>query len=176
MLTYINDIIVPFVERVHDDLGTSDSQAALALFDHFKGQRTGNVVAALEKHNIQSVLIPATCTDHLQPLDISVHKSTKVFVQSEFQQRYAAQISNQLGNEDDRFEPVEMSAPRVKCVGTQWLVCLYEHFMDSLDIIINGFYPVEFLNLFDKGEPYLYESDESSDECSSEDDSEEVDT
>ena len=63
MLTYINDIIVQFVKSVRDDLGIDDSQAALALLDHFKGQLTGNVMAALEKNNIQSVLIPATCTD-----------------------------------------------------------------------------------------------------------------
>ena len=49
MLTYITDIIMPFVERVRDDLGTSDSQAALTLYDHFKGQLTGNVMAPLEK-------------------------------------------------------------------------------------------------------------------------------
>ena len=50
MLTYINDIIVPFVGRVFDNLGTDDTQAALALFDHFKGQLTGNVMAALGKN------------------------------------------------------------------------------------------------------------------------------
>ena len=94
-------------------------------------------MAALEKNNIQSVLIPATCTDRLQPLDISVNKSAKVFVRSEFQQWYAAQISNRQDNEDDgRFKPVEMSAPRMKCVGAQWLVRLHEHFLDSPDIII----------------------------------------
>ena len=176
VLTYINDIVVPFVERVHDDLGTDDSQAALALFDHFKGQLTGNVMAALEKNNIQSVLIPATCTDRLQPLDISVNKSAKVFVRSEFQQWYAAQISSQQDNDDGRFEPVEMSAPRMKCIGAQWLVRLYEHFLDSPDIIINGFLSSGIPQSIDNGEPYLDESDESSDEHSSEDDSEEVDT
>ena len=49
MLTYITDIIVPFVERVHDNLGTDDSQTALAWFDHFKGQLTDNVMAAFIK-------------------------------------------------------------------------------------------------------------------------------
>ena len=31
----VNDVIVPYVNRVHDDLGVDDGQAALALFDHF---------------------------------------------------------------------------------------------------------------------------------------------
>ena len=116
-------------------------------------------------------------TDCLQPLDMSVNKSAKVFVRSEFQQWYAAQINNQQGNDDDgRFEPVEMSALHMKCVGAQWLVRLYEHFLDSLDIIINGFLSSGVPQSVDNGKPTLDESDESSDECSSEDDSEEVDT
>ena len=62
-----------------------------------------------------------------------------------------------------------MSAPRMKCVGAQWLICLYEYFLDSLDIIINGFLSSEIPQSIDNGEPYLDESDESSDEHSSDD-------
>ena len=73
-----------------------------------------------------------------------------------------------------------MSAPHMKCVGTQWLVCLYEYmcvyFLDSPNIIINGFLCSRVLHPIDNGEPYLDECDESSDECSSENDSEEVHT
>lgn len=137
MLTYISDIIVPFVNRVHEDLGTDDSQAALALFDHFKVQLTDKVTAALEEHNIQSVLIPATCTDRLQPLDISVNRSAKVFLRSEFQHWYANQISSQQDSKDCNFEPVEMSAPYMKCVGAKWLIHLYDFFLDSPDIRVS---------------------------------------
>ena len=69
-----------------------------------------------------------------------------------------------------------MSAPCMKYVGAQWLVRLYEHFLDSLDIIINRFLSSGIPQSIDNGEPYLDESDESSDERSSEDSSEEVDT
>ena len=65
-----------------------------------------------------------------------------------------------------------MSAPRMNCVGAQWLVRLYEHFLDSPDTIINGFLASGIPQSVDKGEPYLDESDNNSDECSSEDDSE----
>ena len=69
-----------------------------------------------------------------------------------------------------------MSAPHMKCIGTQWLVRLYEHCLDSPDIIINGVLSSGIPQSIDNGEPYLDESDKSSDEHSSEDDSEEVDT
>ena len=60
MLEYVEDVIVPYVKRVQNDLGVDDSQAALALFDHFRGQLTSAVTDILEKHNIQSVLVPAS--------------------------------------------------------------------------------------------------------------------
>ena len=85
MLGYIEEVIVPFVDSVRDRLNVDQSQAALAIFDHFKGQLTDNVVQLLETFNIQSVLVPASCTDRLQPLDISVNKSAKSFLKSEFQ-------------------------------------------------------------------------------------------
>ena len=49
-------------------------QAALAIFDGFKGQLTEQVTEPLEEHNIHSVLVSSCYTDRLQPLDISVNK------------------------------------------------------------------------------------------------------
>lgn len=160
MLEYIEDVIVPYVKRVREDLDTDEDQAALALFDHFKGQLTANVTSALEKHNIQSALIPATCTDRLQPLDISVNKSAKVFLRAEFQNWYAAQISSQQAV-DGTFNVVDMSGPRMKCVGAQWLVRLYENFLESPEIIINGFLSSGIPQSIDSNKPYVKEADKS---------------
>ena len=38
MLEYIDNIIVPFVERVREHLKLGKEQAALAIFDHFRCQ------------------------------------------------------------------------------------------------------------------------------------------
>ena len=43
---------------------------------------TDKVYECLEKHNIHSVLIPASCTDKLQPM---VNRAAKAFLQREFQ-------------------------------------------------------------------------------------------
>ena len=40
MINYIEDIIAPFVDAKRQELGFDESQAALAIFDHFKGQLT----------------------------------------------------------------------------------------------------------------------------------------
>ena len=68
MLRYIDKIIVPFVKEKREELGLDENQPALAIFDHFNGQLTERVNDLLESHDIHSVLVPANCTDRLQPL------------------------------------------------------------------------------------------------------------
>ena len=147
MLNYIDKIIVPFVERVREDLGLDKQQAALAIFDHFKGQLTDSITQVLEKHNIQSVLVPACCTDRLQPLDISVNKSAKSFLRSEFHKWYANEIGLQLTTaSNEELEPVDLSTAKMKSVGAQWLVRLDEYISESPDIM--GLLLVVFLSPF----------------------------
>ena len=37
MLLYISDVIVPYVTRIREEKGVGKEQAALAIFDQFKG-------------------------------------------------------------------------------------------------------------------------------------------
>jgi hypothetical protein len=87
-------------------------QAALAILDHFQGQLSEEVAMLLEEHNIQSVLVPPSCTDRLQLLDISVNKAAKSFSRSEFQEWYADKLTQQLDSmsDEDEFENVDMSS------------------------------------------------------------------
>ena len=92
MLSYIDQIIAPFVSRVRNDLNLGEEQPALAIFDNFKGQMTEQVFSRLEENNIHSVLVPANCTDKLQPLDLMVNRAIKSFLEREFQTWYAKQV------------------------------------------------------------------------------------
>lgn len=116
MIAYINEVVEPYVRSVREDLGMED-QAALAIFDHFKGQLTPKVTECLESYNIQSVLVPPSCTDRLQPLDISVNKAAKTFLRAEFQAWYAGKLQQQF--EQEELDPVDLSTPRMKCLGGQ---------------------------------------------------------
>ena len=60
MIQYIDEVIVPFVDGIHHDLGVGEDQAVLAVFNCFKGQLTCGVAEALEMHKIQSVIVSAT--------------------------------------------------------------------------------------------------------------------
>ena len=168
MLNYIDKIIVPFVERVREDLGLDKQQAALAILDHFQGQLTDSITQVLENHNIQSVLVPACCTDRLQPLDISVNKSAKSFLRSEFQKWYANEIGPQLTTaSNEELEPVDLSTAKMKSVGAQWLVRLDEYISESPDIIVNGFIASGIPQSIDAGMPIVNEDFSDSDESTS---------
>ncbi|XP_011410069.1 PREDICTED: uncharacterized protein LOC105316685 [Amphimedon queenslandica] len=96
MLDYIHNIIVPYVENIRDRLGVSREKSALAIIDQFKSQITQAITQALEENKIHSVLVPATCTDRLQPLDLSINKSAKNFLRQAFEKWYGHEITRQL--------------------------------------------------------------------------------
>ena len=75
MIRYINNIIIPYVERVRQLV--SDRKPALMIMDNFKGQITPSVSTLLEDRDIHVCLLPPNTTDLLQPMDISVNKPAK---------------------------------------------------------------------------------------------------
>ena len=76
MKTYIEEVIVPYVKQKRAQLKLNEDHPALAIFDVFKGQCTEEVLQMLEENNIERVCVPANCTDRLQPLDLSVDKTS----------------------------------------------------------------------------------------------------
>ena len=82
MLKYIDRIIVPYVQQRRLQLKLSSGYPALVIFDVFKGQCVESIFKKLEENNILYVLVPANCTDKLQPLDLSVNKPAKDYLKS----------------------------------------------------------------------------------------------
>jgi len=54
--------------------------------DNFKAQLTTEVLNLLEDNHIDVVFIPVNCTDHLQPLDLSINKPAKDFLRGRFEE------------------------------------------------------------------------------------------
>ena len=78
--SYIQLVIVPYVQEKRKQLELADSQSALVILDEFKGQITNEVLSLLGQNNIEYVIVPPNCTDHLQPLDMSINKPVKDFL------------------------------------------------------------------------------------------------
>ena len=146
----------------------------MAIFDHFKGQLTEKVTNELEENYIHSVLIPAAYTGLLQPMDISVNKVIKSFLRSKFSEWYSYELTELFINDEDTI--VDLSTARMKCVGGQWVVQVFEHLQDNPQIIVHGFRHAgifDALGILDEDELPIYSSEGESD--IEEDDSDESD-
>ena len=138
MEDYTKMIIIPYFEQTRLRLKLAADTWGLVLFDNFNGQCTEKVFQLLEENNINFVLIPANCTDRLQPLDLSFNKPTKMFLRLKFQDWFAQQVASQKRGEKP-VEPVDLRLSIMKPLGAQWLVKLYDHFKAKSSVIYNGF-------------------------------------
>ena len=84
------------------------------------------------------MIVPANCTNCLQPLDLSVNKAAKHFLRDQFQDWYARQISSAVQNNTE-MKPVDLKLSIVKPLGAQWMIKLYNHLKSHPEIIQNGF-------------------------------------
>ena len=78
-------------------------------------------------------MVPANCTDRLQPLDVSVNKAAKNFLRGQFEDWYATQICDQLKAGGPN-KVVDLSI--MKPLGAQRMVSMYDY---KPEIIRNGF-------------------------------------
>ena len=146
MVHYLEKILVPYIERKREELKLDSNYPALVIFDRFWGQCTDDFLAKLEAHHVLVAVVPANCTDRLQPLDISVNKAAKEFLRGQFQERYSEQICQQLqkGSESAP-HPVDLRMSVVKPLGGKWMISLYDYMKSKPDIIKNAGFHTGFL-------------------------------
>jgi len=86
-------------------LKQSRDYAALLTFDNFKAQYMPTILTLLDQSNINVVLVPASCTDRLQLLGLSVNKPVKSFLRTKFQTKevYSQLQHNKSKSVDLRF-------------------------------------------------------------------------
>ena len=121
-------------------MGLPDEQTCLVIFDRFKAQCTATVLEAQEENHILIVLVPANCTNRLQPLDVSVNKSVEEFLRGQFHHWYASEVSKQLQSKDGTdIELANLSLVHVKPLPTTWLKKLMDYLKQHPEIAKNGF-------------------------------------
>ena len=137
MLSYLEKIVFPYVSQKRVTLGLPMDYPALLLFDNFNGQCTENLLKRIDSHHIYVILIPANCTDRLQPLDLSVNKSVKDYLRVAFQEWYAESVCSQL--QKGQVELIDLRMSVIKPLGAKWMVNLYDYLKSKPEIICNGF-------------------------------------
>ena len=87
------------------------------------------------------MLIPANCTDKLQPLplDISVNKPMKDHLKSKFQTWYASEMQKQLQTTPVADVKVDVAAATIKPQSAAWIVSAWQAITMRPDIVVNGF-------------------------------------
>ena len=138
---HIKKIIVPHLTRKKAELKLVNDQQALCIFDNFKGQLTDNVFQLLERNNIDTVFVPANCTDRLQPLDLSVNELAKDFLRDKFQIWHSDQIFDHL---QDDLSPVAEPVVKfplnvMKPLVLQWMEDSEACMLSNSNIIRSGF-------------------------------------
>ena len=140
---YINKILLPYIDKKRKALGKESP--ALVIFDRFKGQCMPAVLSLLEENNIRIAVVPANCTDRLQPLDISMNKSVKEFLRRQFQTWYANQVKDMMEKEIEN-GIVDLKMSVMKPLGARWLMGAYDYIKSKPDIVINGFRGAEIIH------------------------------
>ena len=150
MQRYIEKVIIPYVQRVRDDIGSD--KTALVIMDNFKGQTTEAILDFLENNNILVSLLPPNTTGDLQPMDLSVNKPAKDYIKRCFEEWYASEIVKQLEESEDEevsLQPVNLSFPVLKELGAKWLVGMEEYIQKNPSFIVNGFIHAGITAAFD---------------------------
>ena len=71
----INDVLVPYIEKVKEEKALLEAQKNFFVWDAFKAQSTAKVMDRLSKVGIESVMVPKDMTFLPQPLDLSTNAS-----------------------------------------------------------------------------------------------------
>ena len=151
-LIYMDEILFPHVRQKRKKLGLPDEQTCLVIFDRLKAQFTATVFEVLEENHILVALVPANCTDKLQPLDVSINKSVKEFLRDQFHLWYASEVSKQLQRNKD-VKLVDLSLVHVKPLAATWLI---KHRYNNLTGIGNGSTSRDWLLCISYGERQNY--------------------
>ena len=137
MKEYVESVILPYISKKKEELKLPDGQSALLIFDNFKGQCTSSILTLLDSHNVDIALVPANCTDRLQPLDLSINKAVKEFLRTQFKEWYAQVLCSQ-SNEGKETEGVNLKLSVVKPLSAKWMVAVHEHIKNNPDLVKNG--------------------------------------
>ena len=73
---YIEAVIFLYIRKVKEGL---QLKGALLIFVNLKVQCTSTILTQLDSHNVNVALIPANCSNRLQPLDLSINNLQKIF-------------------------------------------------------------------------------------------------
>ncbi|KAK3098237.1 hypothetical protein FSP39_017476 [Pinctada imbricata] len=140
MRRYVERVIVPYVDKIKEELDLPLKQKALCVFDVFKAHQDKGLLKLLEENDIKVVFVPAACTDRLQPLDIQINGKFKSLMKSEFQTYYANEVKIALEKGTDITEiDVDLRLSKIKPIHAKWIVKCIDKLAHERELIATAF-------------------------------------
>ena len=143
MHQYLENILIPYVNGMRDQIRDPD-QKALLILDVFAPHRDETFKAACKAANIKVIYVPAGCTSDLQPLDAegSVNAALKLKMANEFSSYYQGEIFRHIadngGNPNcDGFRP-DTTISRLKPLHARWMVKAFKDLQTTKETVKLG--------------------------------------
>ena len=96
-IRHIREIILPYVDKIKEELGLQKEQTSLLIYDVFKRQTTNSYTGFLLENCLVHLHVHANLTHKFQPLDINVNGIVKGFLKDQFQTWYMDEILKHNG-------------------------------------------------------------------------------
>ena len=84
-IQHIREIILPYVDKIKEELGLPKDQKSLLIYNVFKGQTTKRYTDFLLENDHVHVHVLAYLTHKVQPLDFHVNRVAKGFLKDQIQ-------------------------------------------------------------------------------------------
>ena len=131
-------MLIPYNNKKRKELKLLSQYPALAILDKFTGQGIQGRLQLLKDNDIRVVIVPANCTDRLQPLDISVYKPENTFLWEKFHKWYAEKVCQHI-REETAVTPVDLLLSIVKPPGAHSEHIQLYYMKSKPEIVHNGF-------------------------------------
>ena len=115
-------------------------QHVLITMDTFKVEDNDTLKKLYAENNCDVVVAPHSLTDKFQPLDLSVNKAVKSFIQNKYDDLFADQVFTQLQNGKDPTDvKISSKLSDLKAIHERWIVDWYNHVIKEKEMIVREF-------------------------------------
>ena len=124
-IKFLKEIVIPFVDKKRSEL-KNPSQAALLIWDVFRGQKITPALDILKENNIITEYVPSNMTNYYQPLDCTTNKWAKDFLKAKFRTWFSKLGQKHLdkGIALDDIN-IRFQLKTMKPLHAKWLIDLY---------------------------------------------------
>ena len=139
-IEFFDEIILPYLQQLKEEKGLPQEQHSLVIIDTFKGQNNDILKEFCSKNRCDVVIIPQNLTNKFQPLDLTVNKAAKRFIQHQYNDWFSDQVARQLKSGKDPTDiKVSSKLSDLKPLHASWIVDLYKYMQGEDELILKGF-------------------------------------